>query len=535
MGPTLDFPEIVSIVGRAPVVSFPPLENSMKPVFLLLTSSIVVCGQLPSSDAQTPQTLRTEHFDRDPGWEGRNNRVIPNKVLVVRQDFGYTPTHHAGIAAGELGGVIQRSTTPASYADKLVVKTLDDRLSAAGSFAITASQAGAGVFFGFFNANQPGGSGRPIGSLGMNLDFETTGARLAVRLITDGNKSCGTFITPYLPGKFRPTPLKNDGTRYHWTLDYDPLAADGNGRFTFTLRSVRHPIEPLDTGLPEASQQEARSRFPHTTTFRVDLTPGLKKEGASFDRFGVFNMMKAGGSATMFFDDLRYNDRSEDFSDDPGWLGVGNRVAFEDREQVGAHDFGFSPTTSHAGGAPGEVGGGLWRSGAFGFYADRVGPLNLEQRLEAHGKVSLVAAGPDSDMSLGWFNSVARVNGPADARDFVGVHVGGPTRIGHYFIPAIMTAKGTMGKVDHGPVLTPGKSFDWSLVYDPAANSGAGAIRVTLGTESVTLALKPGQKTEGARLDRFGLFTSTAGGQMVKIYLDDLTYTGESPDPSASR
>ena len=44
-------------------------------------------------------------------------------------------------------------------------------------------------------------------------------------------------------------------------------------------------------------------------------------------------------------------------------------------------------------------------------------------------------------------------------------------------------------------------------------------------TESVTLALKPGQKAHGANLDRFGLFNSTAGGQMVKIYLDDLTYS----------
>ncbi|HLQ44637.1 MAG TPA: hypothetical protein VK137_07915 [Planctomycetaceae bacterium] len=41
----------------------------------------------------------------------------------------------------------------------------------------------------------------------------------------------------------------------------------------------------------------------------------------------------------------------------------------------------------------------------------------------------------------------------------------------------------------------------------------------------MTLALKPGQRTQGANLDRFGLFTSTAGGQMVKIYFDDLTYT----------
>ena len=103
--------------------------------------------------------------------------------------------------------------------------------------------------------------------------------------------------------------------------------------------------------------------------------------------------------------------------------------------------------------------------------------------------------------------------------------MGGPTRIGHYFIPAFATAKENRGKVVHGPVLTPGKLFEWSLIYDPAANGGRGEIRVTLGKESVTLPLKPGQKTQGANLDRFGLFTSTAGGQMVKIYFDDLTYT----------
>jgi len=103
--------------------------------------------------------------------------------------------------------------------------------------------------------------------------------------------------------------------------------------------------------------------------------------------------------------------------------------------------------------------------------------------------------------------------------------VGGPTRIGHYFIPVFTTAKGRKVKVEQGPVLALGKALDWSLVYDPAANEGTGAMRVTLGTESATLALKPGQKAEGPSLDRFGLFNATAGGQMVKIYLDDLTYT----------
>lgn len=493
---------------------------------IALASLFAAAGeQTVRSQEETKFVLKTEHFDRDPGWEGHNNRIVPKKVLMVKQDFGFSATGFAGKAAGEIGGVIQRSTTPASYAALLApAKTLDDKLTASGSFAIKGATPGAGVFFGFFNSQQPGGSGRPIGSLGLDFDFEGKGGRLAVRLITDTNKSCGTFITPYLPGKFRPTPIKFDGTRYHWTLDYDPQTAGGNGRFTFTLRSETHQTQDYGP-LPELSEKEAQARFPNTTTFTVDLTPGHKQEGATFDRFGVQNMMKAGGAVTMFFDDVQFNGQSQDFSIDPEWTGTGNRITFEDREQVGAHDFGFSEKTNHAGSAPGEVGGGLWRSGAFGYYADRIGPLNLEHRLEARGRVKLVTAGPDSDMSLGWFNSAAKDKECGDTSNFVGIHVGGPTRIGHYFIPAFATAKGATGKVDQGPVLTPGRIFDWSLVYDPAANGGKGEMRVTLGKESVTLALKPGQKAQGANLDRFGLFTSTAGGQMVKVFLDDLNYT----------
>jgi len=51
-------------------------------------------------------------------------------------------------------------------------------------FAITGAKGGAGLFFGFFNSQQPGGSGRPIGSLGMDMDFESKGGRIAARLIT---------------------------------------------------------------------------------------------------------------------------------------------------------------------------------------------------------------------------------------------------------------------------------------------------------------------------------------------------------------
>ncbi len=476
--------------------------------------------------------LKSEHFDRDPGWEEHNNHAAPGKALSVKQDFGFSPTHFAGKNAGEMGGTVQRSTTPASYAAPLIpARSLDEKLSASGTFAVTKAQGGAGVFFGFFNSQQPGGSGRPIGSLGLDFDFEGKGGRLAVRLITASNKSCGTFITPYLPGKFRPTPIKADATQYHWTLTYDPDAASGQGSFTFTMTSETHKTQDYGT-LPEASQREAQARFPNTTKFTVDLPPGYKSDGARFDRFGMHNMMKAGGAATLYFDDLQLNGKTEDFSKDPQWTAVGNRVSYEDRELTGAHDFGYSAKTNYAGGTAGEIGGGMWRSGDFACYADRVGPLDLNQRLEARGKVRLVTAGPDSDVRLGWFNSSAKEKGVGDKENFLGVFVGGPTRVGHYFIPAFATAKGGksgMGKVEKGPVLTPGKNFEWSLVYDPAANEGNGEIQVSLSGASVTLKLKPGQKKQGAVFDRFGLFTSNIGGQMVKWYLDDLEYTAAKP------
>ena len=321
----------------------------------------------------------------------------------MRQDFGYRTTIVDGTSVGEIGGTVQRSTTPSSYAAELPARTLNDRLTASGTFSIEHAQSSAGVFFGFFNSNQSGGTGRPIGSLGFDFDFEANGGRLAARLISADNQSCGTFLTPFIPGKFRPTPLKTDGTLYRFTIDYNPKAAAGNGQFTVTLMSDTHKSQDYGP-LSEAANKEAQARFPFTTTFNVDVPAKLRQAGTKFDRFGLHNAMKAGGAVLIFFRDLKVNGRNIDLEHDPDWIGVGNRTTFEDRELTGAHNFGYSDTNL-AGGQNGEVGGSFWRGGDFAYYADRIGPLSLQQKLVARGKVKLVAAGPDSDMSFGWFNS----------------------------------------------------------------------------------------------------------------------------------
>jgi hypothetical protein len=48
--------------------------------------------------------IKRESFDDDPGWEGRNNRMIMKDPPMVIQDFGYSPTHYAGRQPGEIGG-----------------------------------------------------------------------------------------------------------------------------------------------------------------------------------------------------------------------------------------------------------------------------------------------------------------------------------------------------------------------------------------------------------------------------------------------
>ncbi len=151
---------------------------------------------------------------------------------------------------------------------------------------------------------------------------------------------------------------------------------------------------------------------------------------------------------------------------------------------------------------------------------------------------------PDTGIYLGWFNGTEKEFSPNQAGNFVGVKIGGPTKVGHFFLPAYATAKTTpierIGVRQHaatvsidkgtGPVFVPQKVFPWKIVYDPTGNRGKGTIEAKLGDESTTLNLNNGDKEKGAVLNRFGLFTTHRGGSFVRIYFDDITYTAGSED-----
>src|SRR4051812_25858729 len=93
---------------------------------------------------------RTERFDKDPGWEGHNNRTARGRGRSVQQDFGYSRTAHTGGKPGEVGGFITPAAEPAYYARKIPRRTFDDPLTASGTLACTGRKFH--VLVGFFNA-----------------------------------------------------------------------------------------------------------------------------------------------------------------------------------------------------------------------------------------------------------------------------------------------------------------------------------------------------------------------------------------------
>src|SRR5262249_15238323 len=152
---------------------------------------------------------------------------------------------------------------------------------------------------------------------------------------------------------------------------YDPEGAGGLGEITLTFDGRRSTLA---------------------------LDAGHRREGAEFDRFGIFNvMLESGDFMEAYLDDIVIDGEPEDFSRDPGWEGVGNEVEYRNEVTDGAHNFGYSGTNHISGGPPGEAGGIIFRKAPWCYYADpKVGPLTLDDELYASGKVCFPYSTSDS-------------------------------------------------------------------------------------------------------------------------------------------
>jgi hypothetical protein len=424
--------------------------------------------------------------------------LLPNPLPVTRQDFG-TRTLASGPA---IGGWVQRSLTPAWFAKIIATRTLTNKLSASGKFAVTNDLGGSGVLFGWFNESSRGW--RTPNSLIFRIDgnggrywvFYEYGTR---NWLTGGGGCFEGDRYQTTPTK----PLPADGTVHTWSLSYDPAGVNGSGVMTFVLDGK---------------------------TYTQTLLPGHKEDGAEFNRFGIFNVQTTGSGMDVFFSDLVLDGEAVDSRSNAGWEGRGNKVEFPDRTLRPYHDFGWS-STSKAGSKPGELGGIIWRDENPAYYASKVGPLTLEDELFASGKIAFNGAGSDSGVYLGWFDSRSKTNKVVSdheqaPRNMLAILLEGPSRIGHYFRGAYRTRTGDGVLDDNGPIIRPdGRVHEWSIHYSPAA----GTIAVKLDDGTATLVLKPEHRKHGASFDRFGLFNLQVGGHFVDIAIDDLTYSSANP------
>jgi hypothetical protein len=459
---------------------------------------------------------RTENFDKDPKWDGQNNRATAPEKRTVRQDFGYSRTANVGgkdAKPGEIGGFVTPAAEPAYYGRKIEKKTFDDKLSASGTLLFK----GPGhALVGFFNSKTVN-EWRTPNTVALRLLGRGDVFYAYVEYCTGkwraGGDSPGGFAT-VKDAKTGKTALKGfkTGVPLAWSIQYDPKANKGAGSVTVTLGGE---------------------------TAICHLDDGRKADGAAFDRFGLLPVLKsADGGGEVWLDDVTVNGDKDDFAKDPQWEGVNNRREYQTADVRPRFDFGYSPT-NHAGGkAAGELGGLVFRGDCrykdkLAAYGDRLGALTLDKPLTASGMVAVRRGVSDSTTLLGFYHSEdsLAVN-PAQTsgfpKCFLGVVVEGPSRDGFLFYPAYRVrgdGQGYAGGKDRPHILPDGKSHDWALTYDPLAADGRGQMAVTFDGKTVSLDLGANDRKTGARFDRFGLITTWIDGNAQRVFFDDLTYT----------
>lgn len=231
-------------------------------------------------------------------------------------------------------------------------------------------------------------------------------------------------------------------------------------------------------------------------------------------------------------------ERTERFDKDTGWDGHNNRARTPEPRLI-RQDFGYSASTSHFGGKPGEIGGLITPAGEPAYYARQIPEKTFNDPLSASGR--LVCADRAFHVLVGFFNadtvnewrtanSIAlRLQGRGD-HFFAYVEyttsrwrAGGDSPGGFSQIRDPNSGRMNLKGFSNGPVV-----HEWSLRYDPAGNGGTGSVTVTMDNETAVCHLDPGHKADGATFNRFGLLTvvkqADGGGE---IWLDDINIGGQ--------
>lgn len=454
--------------------------------------------------------LKTETFNADPGWEGRNNRATDPGSRTITQNFGFSATSNAGGPAGEIGGYITPAGEAAFYGKVIAPVSFNDPLTVSGVLNVPAGNGH--TLIGFFNAG--------------TVNEWRTPNTIALRIY-----GRGTYFLAYLEygtalwraggGSFGgEASIPTGATDYPFSLTWDPNGAGGLGTVTATLG---------------------------TYSAVMTLDAGHKADGAIFNRFGILNVMKsADDPGSIWLDNITINGVAHPFTSDPGWDQRNNRRTYTSTNVRPRFNFGYSAGTNFAGGqSGGEIGGDTFRGDSrmqfngtrMAYYGARINdPLSLNHPLHAEGKIAFRRGVSDSTTLIGFFHSTGSVRNN-DAQDsatpenFVGAAIEGPSAEGFHLYPTYgldqegVRADGGRGSPTPPFIYPDGQSRYWSLDYHPDTNGGTGSITVTLSGQAVTLNLDPGHKQIGAQFNRFGIITTHIDGSGQTVYFDDLTYT----------
>jgi hypothetical protein len=230
--------------------------------------------------------------------------------------------------------------------------------------------------------------------------------------------------------------------------------------------------------------------------------------------------------------------RVEDFDrEPPAWEGVNNRNKFFDSRKV-EQNFGYSPTTSRAGGQAGEIGGRINPAGEPAYFGYRLPtPLNLDTPMTAEGR--MFVPGGSGHCLLGFFNAntlnewrtpntlVARVNNRGETFH---CHL-------EYCTSRWRASAGIIGEIVQGERISPadlpcGKSYRWKMIYDPNGAGGKGLLTFSLDDKTARCEIEPqSRRDEGITVTHFGLLPvlKTWDGP-GEIWLDDMTINGVAFD-----
>ena len=541
-------------------------------ILSIVSIALLLSFNLYSQDQNKIRTV-TENFDKDPGWENNNNRIECTGCRIVNQDFGWSATNHNGSGKGEIGGTIWRSTTPAYYAMP-IGKPLNfrDTFSASGKLSvIDPPREGYGFYIGFFNPKYQAwrvwpSCGFRIGKMEEGkarffLDYKTgtdAGAILNPDLAISGDGSVHTWELKYEPNKGVsksdwPDPLiskiiKEKGTNVHtdtiWAalkkykpgitkekvLDLLKEARDAGLVDDWYRKGIYH----LWTLIPDIEKIKGRITFTFDgRSVSYYLIPGHESLPSEINRFGIYNMQIYTGKLKFYLSDLVINQKKIDLSENPHWEGYNNKVTFVERDFHARQNFGYTQT-NWAGKEPGEIGGEFWgtevNDPSFGFYADNVGKLSLNDRIKFSGMINFVKGAVDGRMLIGYFNKYKR-EAPIEGEykgnppnQFMGIEIMDQTRLGYTFT-AVCSPEQKISFEKRGPVIIPDQ-IRRHFTFDYNPNMGkAGRITVTLDNNSFTADLTSEQRKEGALFDHFGLLNPRKGGKYVEVYFDDLSYS----------